>query len=163
MIFLIISQISEIQNKYLKIKYLKADFVQTIKNVQDGSTILYKGYLEYKAPVELTFYIKEPQLQQITFKDSLMIIISGKDTFKQVLPRSSIFNPYYFLTEGIKSYKSEIKKLNNNLQIDLISDTLFYKNINFILEDKSYKLLKVKALDISGFEYEINLSNIVEK
>ncbi|MEO0144174.1 MAG: outer membrane lipoprotein carrier protein LolA [candidate division WOR-3 bacterium] len=161
MIFLLISQISEIQNKYLKIKYLKADFTQTIK--QGENTITQKGYLEYKSPNELKFYIKEPQEQQIIFKDSFMITIFGKDTFKRTLPQNSMFNPYYFLTDGIKFYKSELKKINNKIQIDLSADTLFYQKIQFILEANTYKLLKIKAFDNAGFEYEVNLSNIIEK
>ncbi len=160
--WLLFFQISEIQNKYLKLKYLKADFVQTIKNL-DGNSISYSGYITYNAPNELKFFIKNPTEQSIVIKDSLMITIMGSDSQIQVLPKDFIFNPYYFLKEGFKVYKNEVKSDENKIFIKLTSDNLFYKSILFTFQKNDYKLLNVLAYDIYGNEYEMKLYNIIEK
>jgi len=162
MIFIILNQsINEIQQAYLKLKYLKADFIQTIKT-KEGNSISYEGYLEYKSPNELTFYIKEPIEQSIKLKDSLFITIMGNDTDIRIMPKNSMFNPYYFLTEGFKLYKTEIKNYSDKIEILLNSDKNFYSNVKFILNKKDYNLLSVQAIDIYGVEYELKLKNIIK-
>ncbi len=162
MIWLLFSQISEIQNKYLNLKYLKADFTQTIKN-PDGNSISYSGYLIYSAPNELKFFIKNPTEQTIVIRDSLMITILGSDSQIQVLPKDFIFNPYYFLKEGFKVYKSGVKSDGNKIFVNLTSENLFYKSIQFTFQKNDYKLLNILAYDSYGNEYEMKLFNIFER
>jgi len=163
MLFFLINQLEkEIQRKYLTINYLKASFIQIIKYPSRSDSILFSGYLVYKSPSELTFNINETK-SKIILKDTIMMTIQNHDTSIQILPKNYMFNPYYFLTEGIKAYRSEFKKLNDKVEINLLSDTSFYKDIRFVLSSKDYSILSVKAVDIYGVIYELRLKNIEQK
>lgn len=163
MLFFLINQLEkEIQRKYLTINYLKASFIQIIKYPSRSDSILFSGYLVYKSPGELTFNINETK-SKIILKDTIMMTIQNHDTSIQILPKNYMFNPYYFLTEGIKAYRSEFKKLNDKVEINLLSDTSFYKDIRFVLSSKDYSILSVKAVDIYGVIYELRLKNIEQK
>lgn len=163
MLFFIFNQLEkEIQKKYLTINYLKANFIQIIKYPSRNDSVLLSGYLVYKSPSELTFNINETK-SKIVLKDTIMITIQNYDTSIQILPKSYMFNPYYFLTEGIKLYKSEFKRFSDKIEINLLSDTSFYKDIKFTLSSKDYSILSVKAIDIYGVIYELKLGNIEQK
>lgn len=163
MIFFILSQsIEDVQKKYLKIKYLRASFIQTIKTKQ-GSSITYKGYLTYSAPSMLEFHTVEPEEQKIIFNDTIVITIVANDTSFQTIAKSMTFNPYYFLTEGYKNYKSELKKSGDYIDIFLNSDIMFYNSVQFRLRKNDYALVKVKANDINGMEYELELKDIIQR
>jgi len=163
MLFFLINQLEkEIQRKYLTINYLKASFIQIIKYPSRSDSVLFSGYLVYKSPGELTFNINETK-SKIILKDTIMMTIQNHDTSIQILPKNYMFNPYYFLTEGIKAYRSEFKKLNDKVEINLLSDTSFYKDIRFVLSSKDYSILSVKAVDIYGVIYELRLKNIEQK
>jgi len=163
MLFFLINQLEkEIQRKYLTINYLKASFIQIIKYPSRSDSVLFSGYLVYKSPSELTFNINETK-SKIILKDTIMMTIQNHDTSIQILPKNYMFNPYYFLTEGIKAYRSEFKKLNDKVEINLLSDTSFYKDIRFVLSSKDYSILSVKAVDIYGVIYELRLKNIEQK
>jgi hypothetical protein len=163
MLFFLINQLEkEIEKKYLSINYLKANFIQIIKYPSRKDSIILSGYLVYKSPSELTFNINETK-SKIILKDTFMITIQNHDTSIQVVPKNYMFNPYYFLTEGIKAYKSEFKKFNDKVEINLLSDTLFYKDIKLTLSSKDYSILSVKAIDIYGVIYELKLKDIEQK
>ncbi|MCS7245840.1 MAG: outer membrane lipoprotein carrier protein LolA [candidate division WOR-3 bacterium] len=161
-IFILSQSIEDIQKKYLKIKYLRASYVHTTKTKQ-GNSITYKGYLTYSAPSTLEFHTTEPEEQKIIFKDTMIITIIANDTTIQTIPKDMIFNPYYFLIEGYKNYKSELRKDENYIDIFLNSDRMFYKNVHFRLRKNDYALIKVKANDINGMEYEFELKDIIQK
>lgn len=163
MLFFLFNQLEkEIQKKYLSINYLKASFIQIIKYPSRSDSILFSGYLVYKSPSELTFNINETK-SKIILKDTIMMTIQNSDTSIQILPKNYMFNPYYFLSEGIKAYKSEFKKLNDKIEVNLTSDTLFYKDIKFVLNSKDYSILSVKAVDIYGVIYELKLKDIEQR
>lgn len=163
MIFFILFQsIEDIQKKYLKIKYLRASYIQTIKTKQ-GSSITYKGYLTYNAPDILEFHSIEPEEQKIIFNDTTIITIIANDTSIQIIPKSMTFNPYYFLTEGYKNYKTELKRNGDYIDIFLSSDRMFYSSVHFRLRKIDYALIKIRANDINGMEYELELKDIIQR
>ncbi len=152
-----------IRQKYLNIKYLKADFVEIVRNPRMDEEQKFRGTLEYFAPNRAVFHITYPQEQKMIVEENRMIYIMGADTMVKELEGDQVFNPYAFLTEKSDQFEKTIKEENGKIYIDVKGDSDVFEGARFVLDAKDYRVLEIRATDSFGVEYIFRFSNIQMK
>ena len=159
---LIASNLEEaIRQKYLSIKYLKADFIEIVKNPRMDEEQQFKGTLEYYAPNRVIFHITYPEEQKMIVEGDRMTFIRGADTVVQQLEEEFVFNPYKFLTEEREKFQKTITKKGNKIYIDVKGDSEMFKGARFVLDARDYRILEIRATDSFDVEYIFRFTNVV--
>ena len=152
-----------IRQKYLNVKYLKADFVEIVKNPRMDEEQQFRGTLEYFAPNKVIFHITYPEEQKMIVEENKMIYIMGADTMVRELEGDFVFNPYTFLTEKTDQFERTITEKDGKMYIEVKGDSDVFKGAQFVLDAKDYKVLEIRATDSFGIEYIFRFSNIQMK
>ncbi len=152
-----------IRQKYLNIKYLKADFVEIVKNPRMDEEQQFKGTLEYFAPNRVVFHITYPEEQKMIVEGDRMIYIMGSDTMVRQLEGEYVFNPYAFLTEKSDQFDRTIREKDGKIIIDVKGDSEMFKGARFILSARDYRVLEIRATDSFGIQYIFRFTNVVMK
>lgn len=162
-LFLLAGLEDAIRQKYLNIKYLKADFIEIVKNPRMDEEQQFKGTLEYFAPNRVVFHITYPEEQKMIVEGDRMTFIRGADTVVQQLEEEFVFNPYKFLTEESDKFQKTITKKGDKIYIDVKGDSEMFKGARFVLDATDYRVLEIRATDSFDVEYIFRFTNVVMK